>query len=96
MPFEHYLTDHTPEEAPITIEVRTGDEPILIETVGGKVRARPGRAQQPDAWLAGTASLILGLLTGRLDLATARSRGLQYEGDPEMLDRVRPKVSATV
>src|SRR6266852_3636888 len=78
MPFEHYLTDHTPEEAPITIEVRTGDEPILIETVAGK------------------ASLILGLLTGRLDLATARSRGLQYEGDPEMLDRVRPKVSATV
>ena len=96
LPFEHYLTDHEPDGAPITIEVRTGDEPILIETVGGTVRARPGRAEHPDASLAGAASLILGLLTGRLDLATARSRGLQYEGDPEILDRVRPRVSETV
>src|SRR5260370_1955175 len=96
LPFEHYLTDHEPDRAPITIEVRTRDEPILIETVRGTVRARPARAEPPDASLAGTASLSPGLLTGRLDLATARSRGLQYEGDPQILDRVRPRVSETV
>jgi DNA-binding HxlR family transcriptional regulator len=96
LPFEHYLSDHTPEQAPITIEVRSGDEPILIETVDGKVRARPGRAEHSDASVTGTASLILGLLTGKLDLATARGRGLQYEGDPEILNRVRPRTSETI
>ena len=96
LPFEHYLSDHAPELPPITIEVRTGDEPILIETVDGKVQARPGRAEHPDASVTGTASLVLGLLTGKLDLATAQGRGLRYEGDPEILDRVRPRDSKTV
>lgn len=93
MPFTHYLSDHTPDQPPITIEVRTGDEPVLIETVDGTVRARPGRAEHPDATMAGPASLILGIVTGRLDLATARSRGLQYEGDPDAIERVRHRPS---
>jgi DNA-binding HxlR family transcriptional regulator len=88
LPIELHLRDRKPDLAPITIELRTGDEPMLVETVDGGVRARPGRAEHPDAALTGTASVILGVLTGKLDLAEARRRGLQYEGDPEVLDRV--------
>ncbi len=96
LPFEHYLVDHAPEQPPITIEVRTGDEAVLIQTGGGVVRARPGRAENPDAVVIGTGSQVLGLLTGKIDLAEARRRGLQYEGDPEILDRVIPTAIATV
>ncbi len=96
LPFEHYLTDHAPEQPSVTIEVQTADEPILIETVDGGVRARPGRAEHPDAIIAGTASVILGLLTRRLDLTTAQTRGLRYEGDLELLDRIRPSATTTV
>lgn len=90
LPIELYLSDHTPDEPPITIEVRTGEHPMLIETVDGKVRARPGHVAHPDAVLTGTASLVLGLLNSKLDLAEAKRRGLQIEGDPEILNRVRP------
>ncbi len=91
IPIEAHLSDHTPERPPTTIELRTGDEPMLVETVDGRVRARPGKADHPDAVLTGTGSLVIGLLTGRLDLAEAMRRGLQLEGDRKVIDRVRSK-----
>ena len=94
LPIELHLTDNAPKEPPITIEVRTADEPMLVETVDGKVRARPGRAEHPDAVLTGTASQVLGLLTGKLDLAEARRRGAKFEGDAKAIERVQPKTSA--
>ena len=96
MPLELHLSDHAPDRAPITIEVRAGDHPMIVETVDGKVRARPGRAEHPDAVLTGTGSQVLGLLLGHLDLAEAKRRGLQFEGDSEVLDRVRPRITETV
>lgn len=96
LPFEHYLVDHAPESPPITIEVRSGDEPVLVQTVDGKVRARQGRADNPDGVVIGTGSQVLGLMTGKIDLAEARRRGLQYEGDPAVLERVIPTAGATV
>jgi hypothetical protein len=64
---------------------------MLVKTLDGKVRARPGRAEHPDAVLTGTGSQVLGLLLGHLDLAEAKRRGLQFEGDPEVLLRVQPQ-----
>jgi len=91
LPIEAHLTDNTPERPPITIELRTGDEAMLVETIDGRVRARPGKADHPNAVLTGTGSEVIGLLTGRLDLAEAMRRGLQVEGDREVIDRVRPR-----
>ena len=85
-----YLSDTTPDRPPITIEVWTGDEPMVIETVDGAVRARPGRAERSDAVLAGAPRVVIDLITGRLDLRKARARGLRYEGDPEVLGRLQP------
>jgi DNA-binding HxlR family transcriptional regulator len=90
LPFELHLRDHTPERPPVTIEVRTGDEPLVIETVAGTARARAGTAEHPDAALAGPPQLVVAVLTGKVDLADARARGLRYDGDPETLRRVLP------
>jgi DNA-binding HxlR family transcriptional regulator len=91
VPFQLYLSDRTPDRPPITIEVRTGDQPMVIETVEGTVRTRAGRAEHPDAVLTGPPELIMAVLTGNLDLADARARGLEFEGDPETLFRVQPE-----
>jgi DNA-binding HxlR family transcriptional regulator len=88
LPAELYLTDRTPERPPVTIEVRTGEAPMLIETVDGAVRTRPGSAQDPDAVLTGTPHLIAGLLAGKLELENAVAGGLKCDGDPEALRRV--------
>jgi DNA-binding HxlR family transcriptional regulator len=89
MPVELFLTDRAPELPPVTIEVRTGEEPIVIETADGRARLRPGPAAQPDAVLSGTPHLVLGVLSGHLDLADAQARGLEYEGDRQTLRRVQ-------
>lgn len=87
-PLDAYLEDKSPKEPPITIEVQTGDEPMLIETVDGKVRTRRGTAEHPDAVLTGRPGLILGLLSGRFELPEARKRGLEFKGSQKALQRV--------
>ncbi|HKC19192.1 MAG TPA: helix-turn-helix domain-containing protein [Candidatus Dormibacteraeota bacterium] len=87
-PFEAYLRDKAPEGGPVTIEVRTGDEPMLIEAAGGEVRSRRGSAAHPDAVISGKPGPILGLLSGRLGLAEARRRGLVFRGDEAILGRL--------
>ncbi len=94
MPLGFYLGDHTPDRPPITIEVRSGDHPMIIETVDGTVRIRPGTADHPDAVIAGPPELVMGVLSTKLDLAEARARGLRYDGSPEVLRRVQPPASA--
>jgi hypothetical protein len=89
LPLKLHLTDQTPERPAVTIELRTGDEPMTIETAEGTIRTRLGSAQHPDAVLTGIPQLILGVLAGRLDLAEARAAGLKYDGDPAILRRVQ-------
>jgi DNA-binding HxlR family transcriptional regulator len=90
-PVTHFLQDRSPKSPPITIQVRTGDQPMLIETVDGAVRARPGAAENPDAVLTGPPEVILGALTGRLDLAKAKRLGLRFDGDASVLQRIQPE-----
>jgi DNA-binding HxlR family transcriptional regulator len=85
---ELMLTDREPEAFPLTLELRTGDEPIVIETRDGAIHAHLGSAETPDATLTGPPKPILGLLLGRLALADAQADGVDYEGDPAILERV--------
>ena len=94
LPAELFLTDNAPESPPITIQVRTGDEEVLLETADGGVRARMGSDDDADAVISGPPPLVLGTLTGRLGLAEARRRGLEYQGKRETLRRVQPPVAA--
>jgi DNA-binding HxlR family transcriptional regulator len=92
-PAELFLTDRDPASPPITIEVRTDGETMLLKTVDGRVRASQGPAEDPDAVLTGPPPLVLGALTGRLDLAEARRRGLEYRGDAKALQRMQPALT---
>jgi DNA-binding HxlR family transcriptional regulator len=92
LPLERFLTDHTPYAPPVTIEIRTGDQPVIVETTGGKIRVRPGATANPDAAISGPHRSILGFLAGRIDLETAQAQGLRLDGDPATLDRVRAKL----
>jgi DNA-binding HxlR family transcriptional regulator len=91
---ELFPTDQRPDGKPVTIELRAGDDPTTIEISGGEVHAHPGSARHPDLLLVGREQLILGVVSGGLDIDAARARGLRYEGDPDVLLRLRPDATA--
>jgi DNA-binding HxlR family transcriptional regulator len=94
-PAEIYLSDSKPDAAPVTIQVIADDEPVLLETSEGAVRATPGRADDPDAVLRGPAHAVLGLLSGYIDLDVAAAMGAACDGDRDALERILPAVTAT-
>lgn len=96
LPLERYLIDHDPDRPPVTIEVRTGDQPVLIQTREGRIRVRPGTTPDPDARVSGPPPLVMDLLTGRIDLDAARAGGLEFDGDPETLLRVARSDGAVI
>ena len=85
---ETMLTDRQPDASPVTLELRTGDQPILVETQDGAIRTRLGSAESPDATLTGPPMPVMGLLLGMVELADAEGRGLSIHGDPAILDRI--------
>jgi DNA-binding HxlR family transcriptional regulator len=90
LPLELFLVDHCSDRPPVTIELDTGEQPLLVETVDGRVRVRPGTSPAPDARLRGAPDVAMALLTGRIDLDAAHDRGLEFEGDQGVLWRVQP------
>jgi DNA-binding HxlR family transcriptional regulator len=86
---ETMLTDHDPEGPPLTVEVRTGDQPIVVEARDGAIHTRLGDAENPDATVTGPPKQTLGLLFGLLDPSDAEAAGVTCGGDPEVLNRVR-------
>jgi len=90
IPLETHLKDRSPHTAPQTIEIRTADQPMLVEVGGGNVDVRPGKADHPDLTLTGSASQILGVLLHQLEFKEAKVRGLKVEGDTKVLKRVQP------
>jgi DNA-binding HxlR family transcriptional regulator len=85
---ELMLTDRQPDGSPFTIELQTGDQPIVIESRDGAIQSRLGSADDPDATLAGPPKPVLGLLLGLHELADAQTQGVTYHGDSKVLDRL--------
>ena len=81
------VTDRAPDDPPVTIELRTGEEAITIEARDGEVHTHPGSAEKPDLILTGPPQVLVGVFTGQLDLTTARARGLQTRGNAKILSR---------
>jgi DNA-binding HxlR family transcriptional regulator len=90
LPLELQLRDSTPDAPPVTIEVHTAEKPVVVQTVDGDVRVRPGTCPAPDATVTGDPAVVLGFLLGGLDLAAARKRGLVLEGDEGAVRRLQP------
>jgi hypothetical protein len=89
------LTDRQPDAPPVTIELRTGDQPIVLQAQDGTIGARLGSAENPDATLAGPSLPIMGLLLGLLKLADAKARGVSFQGRPAILDRIAAHITPT-
>ena len=93
-PVEVFLHDSEPGGPPVTIQLDVGDDSVYVESGGGAPRLRRGRAEHPDAVLAGPPQLVAAALMGSLSLDAARAAGLRFEGDPRALRRLQPGVAA--
>jgi DNA-binding HxlR family transcriptional regulator len=82
------LTDREPDGPPVTIQIQTADGPIVIETRDGAIHTRFDPPETADATLTGAPTPILGLLLGLLELPDAKARGVDYQGDPAVLERI--------
>ena len=92
-PVSEFLRDGEPDGPPATIEVRTGDQPAVIEVGGGEITTRLGTVADPDLVLEGDGPAVLGVLSGMLSVADARDLGLRTEGAEDVLRRVQYRVS---
>jgi DNA-binding HxlR family transcriptional regulator len=78
-----------PDRPPLVVEIRAGDEAaVTMESARGDVQFRQGPASSPDLVLTGSPSVILGLLSGRLDQAHAEALGGSVLGDLRPLARL--------
>ena len=90
LPLQLSLIDRTPDEPPATIQVHTGEQPMVIEVEGGRVDIWLGTAERADLAVSGAPLAVLGVVIGELDVDTARDRGAVFDGDPKTLRRVQP------
>jgi DNA-binding HxlR family transcriptional regulator len=93
---ELMLADRRPGSPPITVELHTGDQTIVLETRDGAIHTRLGAAKSPDLTLEGPAPPIMGLLIGLIDLPKAEATGVSYQGDPTVLDRLGAEITPTL
>jgi len=93
-PVELFLHDTDPGGPPLSIELRPGGRPAVVEVSGGEVHTCLGSAASPDLILEGGPRIILGLLGAFLSPAQAQELGLLITGDPALLRRLQP-ASAT-
>ena len=92
-PVALFLHDSDPDGPPLSIELRPGGRPAVVEVSGGEIRIRLGDAPSPDLVLDGSPRLILGLLSARLTAAQARELGLAITGDTTVLPRLQREPS---
>ena len=86
---EMMLDGPLPDGPPLTVELQTGDQPIVLELRDGAIHTRLGSTEHPDATLTGAARPIMGVLLGLIDLADAQDSGVEYRGDPAVIERLR-------
>ena len=89
--FELLLADNEPDAPPVTVELRTADQPIVVQARDGAIHTRVGRAEHADAVISGGPNAIAGLLMGIVTPADASAIGITYEGDPAALERIRAR-----
>ncbi|GAA2578958.1 winged helix-turn-helix transcriptional regulator [Winogradskya consettensis] len=85
------LTDRTPVEPPVAIQLHAEDnEDLVLEVNHGVVHTHPGRVDEPAATLTGPPKVLTALLTGGLSLHDAELEGLQLAGELDAVRRILP------
>lgn len=92
VPARIHLSDHLPDQPPVSVELRSGREALTIEANAGVINVHTGHSSLPDAVLAGPHHLLVGVLFGDLTLEQALAHGLSVEGDTTVITRLRPSV----
>lgn len=87
-PVSELLEDADPDGPPAVMEIRTGGPPVFIELAEGRLRTAPTAPRDADLVLAGPAQVVLGVLTGQLELSVARQLGLEAQGSTAPLKRL--------
>jgi DNA-binding HxlR family transcriptional regulator len=87
-PVSELLEDADPSGPPVVIEIRSGDRPAFIELTDGEMRTTLTAPRRPDVILTGAAPLVLGVLTGQLQVREARQLGLETQGRTTHLRRL--------
>jgi DNA-binding HxlR family transcriptional regulator len=89
IPVEAMLRDGRPDEPPVTVTIRTGDEPLTVSVGGGAVHASTaGHGGEADLVITGPAKPILGIIAGKLPVAAAPGAGVAISGDRGVLERI--------
>jgi DNA-binding HxlR family transcriptional regulator len=89
LPLRLYVRDQFPDEPPIRVGLRAGNELVTLDTVGdGSVRVQSGNTGSVNARMVGTPQQILALLCHKTSLTAARAKGLQFHGDRKVLRRL--------
>jgi DNA-binding HxlR family transcriptional regulator len=91
---ELMLIDRQPELSPATLELQTGDQPIVVKVGSGAIEVGLGQSGGADGTLTGPPRPIMGLLLGLIEPGDAEAAGITYEGDPALLDRIGADVGA--
>lgn len=74
---------------PLQIEIRTANEVLTVASGDGSVEVRTGPAPSPDVVITGSPELIVGLLSGALDVDTAIREGVSILGDFARVESLR-------
>src|SRR5262245_56979129 len=89
LPLRHLLTDKSPKQKPVTLEVRADSESLTIKTGASGVEVELGVPEKPDAVLTGSPQQVFAVLTGATELSKAKADGVKFEGDLDVLRRLQ-------
>jgi DNA-binding HxlR family transcriptional regulator len=78
-----------PRRPRFVAELRAGEQPVTMESAGGRIHFRQGPAAGPDLVLTGPPDQIIGVLAGRLSQAEAEKLGVSVLGNLEPLALLR-------
>jgi DNA-binding HxlR family transcriptional regulator len=96
LPVRMFLTDHEPDQAPSSIQIRAGDQTVVIDVDAGQVSLRLAADPNADATISGPPPRILALLSGNLSLADAEGQGVQVTGSRKVIQRVLPRTGSPI
>jgi DNA-binding HxlR family transcriptional regulator len=87
-----FLADREPHRPSSSVEVRAGDQTVVIDAAAGNLSMRLGA----DPVVSGSPSQVLALMRGAVALRDAAKHGLQVEGSRAALERILPERPKTV
>jgi DNA-binding HxlR family transcriptional regulator len=91
LPVRMFLADHEPGQPPASIQIRAGDQNVVLDVDAGEVSLRLGADPNADATITGPPPRILALFSGSLALADAAEHGVQVAGSREAIQRILPR-----